>query len=44
MSKSIIDAKPSSYEEVVCEQVWKNAMVEYNSVMKNDVWEIVLRP
>jgi hypothetical protein len=41
----IIDSKPSSYEEAVCQQVWKDAMMEeYQSIMKNDVWEIVLRP
>jgi hypothetical protein len=27
------------------QQVWKDAMMEeYQSIMKNDVWEIVLRP
>ena len=27
------------------EQVWKDAMMEeYQSIMKNDVWEMVLRP
>jgi hypothetical protein len=31
-----------SYEEAAGEQVWQDAMVEeYNSIMKNDVWEIV---
>jgi hypothetical protein len=41
----IIDAEPSSYEEAATQQVWKDAMVEeYQSIMKNDVWEIVPRP
>jgi hypothetical protein len=45
LMSSIIDAKPSSYEEAASEQVWQDAMVEeYNSIMKNDVWEIVPRP
>jgi hypothetical protein len=45
LMSSIIDAKPSSYEEATGEQVWQDAMVEeYNSIMKNDVWEIVSRP
>jgi hypothetical protein len=44
MSK-IIDSKPSTYEEVAKQQVWKDAMMEeYQSIMKNDVWEVVPRP
>jgi hypothetical protein len=44
MSK-IIDSKPSTFEEVAKQQVWKDAMMEeYQSIMKNDVWEVVLRP
>ena len=39
---SLIDAEPSSYEEAASEQVWHNAMVKYNSIMKKDVLEIVL--
>jgi hypothetical protein len=45
LMSSIIDTKPSSYEEATRKQVWQNAMMEeYNSIMKNDVWEIVPRP
>ena len=34
----ILDSEPSSYEEAVSQQVWKDAMVdEYQSIMKNDV-------
>jgi hypothetical protein len=41
----IIDSKPSSYEEAAGQHVWKDAMMEeYQSIMKNDVWEIVPRP
>jgi hypothetical protein len=41
----IIDAESSSFEEATNQQVWQDAMVEeYNSIMKNDVWDIVLRP
>ena len=40
-----IDKEPSSYEEVVERQEWKDAMIEeYQSIMKNDVWDVVLRP
>jgi hypothetical protein len=43
MSK-IIDSKPSTFEEASKKQVWKDAMMEeYQSIMKNDVWEMVLR-
>jgi hypothetical protein len=41
----IIDYEPSSYEEVAGQQVWKDSMMEeYQSIMKNDLWEIVSRP
>ena len=40
-----IDYEPSSYEEEAYQQVWKDVMTqEYQSIMKNDVWEIVMRP
>ena len=36
--------EPSSYEKVSDQQFWKDAMMEeYQSIMKNDVWEIVSR-
>jgi hypothetical protein len=41
----IIDTEPSCHGEVVGQQFWKNAMTEeYQSIMKNDVWDIVPRP
>jgi hypothetical protein len=40
-----IDYEPSSYEEEAYQQVWKDVMTqEYQSIMSNDVWEIVMRP
>ena len=40
----IIDKEPSTYEEATEKKEWKGAMIEeYQSIMKNDVWEIVLR-
>ena len=40
----IIDVEPSSFEEAVEKKVWKDAMdEEYQSIMKNDVWDVVLR-
>jgi hypothetical protein len=44
MSK-IIDSKPSTFEEAAKQRVWKDAMMdEYQSIMKNAVWEVVPRP
>jgi hypothetical protein len=41
----IIDSEPSSYEEASSQPVWRDAMMEeYQSIMKNDVWDIVPRP
>eukprot|EP00253_Pinus_taeda_P027804 PITA_27804 len=41
----LIEAKPSSFEEVVEQPVWVDAMVgEYDSIVKNSVWEVVPRP
>ena len=41
----IIDKEPSNYEEAAMKKEWKDAMIEENqSIMKNDVWEIVPRP
>ena len=38
-------AEPTSYEDVAHQQVWKDAMMEeYQSIMKNDVWDVVPRP
>jgi hypothetical protein len=41
----IIDFEPSCHGEATGEQVWQDAMTEeYQSILKNDVWDIVLRP
>jgi hypothetical protein len=43
LMSSIIDFDPSIFEEVVGQQVWRDAMMEeYRSIMKNDWWDIVL--
>jgi hypothetical protein len=45
LMSSISDVKPSSFEEVDKLQVWKDAMhEEYMSIIKNNVWDIVLKP
>jgi hypothetical protein len=41
----IIHFEPSYYEEASSHPVWRDAMMEeYQSIMKNDVWDIVPRP
>ena len=43
MSKCIVK-KPSSFEEVVQEPTWVDSMVEeYDSIVRNNAWEIVPR-
>ena len=40
-----IDSEPSSYEEEFSHPVWRDGMMEeHQSIMKNDVWDIVPRP
>ena len=42
---TIVQSKPGSFEEAVKHQVWKDAMQEeYESIMKNYVWDVVPRP
>jgi hypothetical protein len=41
----IIDSKPTFHGEASGEQVWQDAMTEeYQSILKNDVWDVVPRP
>ena len=41
----LVDQEPTSYEEVVQKKEWVEAMTEeYQSIMKNDVWDIVPKP
>jgi hypothetical protein len=41
----ILDEEPTTFEEAVQKKQWKEAMMEeHESIMKNDVWEIVPRP
>jgi hypothetical protein len=41
----VIDSEPSTFDEAVKHKVWKDAMIEeYESILKNDVWEVVPRP
>jgi len=41
---NLIDCEPSNFEEANNQNVWKDAILEkYQSIMMNDVWEIVPR-
>jgi hypothetical protein len=41
----LLDEEPTTFEEVVKRGQWKEAMAEeHQSIMKNEVWEIVPRP
>jgi len=45
LMRELVETKPSSFEEVVQNPVWVDAMVEdYDSVVINSVWEVVPRP
>jgi hypothetical protein len=42
---TIGDIEPQTFVQAVDHQVWREAMVEeYDSIMRNDVWDVVLRP
>ena len=39
------NSEPSNVEEALKSQAWKDAMIEeYQSILKNNVWDIVPRP
>ena len=41
----IVDQEPTSYKEAIQKKEWVEAMTEeYQSTMKNDVWDIVPKP
>jgi hypothetical protein len=41
----VIDSEPSTFEEVSKHKVWNDAMIEeYESILKNGVWEVVPGP
>lgn len=41
----IIESDPSSFEKASNQQVWRDAMMEeYQSIIKNEVWDFVHRP
>jgi hypothetical protein len=41
---SIRDTEPQTFAQAVDHQVWREAIVEYDSIVRNDVWDVVSRP
>jgi hypothetical protein len=42
---SIFNTEPQTFAQAVDQQVWREAMLEeYDSIVRNDVWDVVLRP
>ena len=40
-----INKEPSNYEDAIERKEWNDSMIkEYQSIMKNDVWDVVPRP
>jgi hypothetical protein len=45
MVTSISDTEPQTFVQTIDQQVWREAILEeYDSIMFNDVWEVVSRP
>jgi hypothetical protein len=41
----LLEEEPTCFEESIQRKEWIDSMIdEYQSIMKNEVWEIVLRP
>jgi hypothetical protein len=41
----LLEREPTCFEEAIHKKEWANAMIEeYQSIINNDVWEIVPRP
>ena len=42
---TIVQSEPCTFEEIVKHKVWKDVMnEEYESIMKNNVWDVFPRP
>ena len=43
--RECVETEPSSFEEAVQQPIWVDAMVEeYDSIVRNSVWDVVPRP
>ena len=42
---NLLDEEPTCFEEAIQKKEWADAITEeYQSIIKNDVWEIIPRP
>ena len=42
---NLVDEEPTCFEEALKKKEWMQAMIEkYQSIIKNDVWDVVPRP
>ena len=45
LMSDLVDKEPTCFEEATKKKEWVDAMIEeYQSIIKNDVWEILPRP
>jgi hypothetical protein len=45
LMSDLVEKEPTCFEEAVQKEEWMDPMTkEYQSIMKNDVWEVVPRP
>ena len=45
LMRDSVEIEPSSFKEAVQQPIWVDAMVEeYESIIRNSVWEVVPRP
>ena len=45
LARECIETEPCSFEEAVQQPIWVDAMVEeYDSIVRNSVWDVVPRP
>ena len=45
LTRECVETEPSSFKEAVQQSIWVDAMVEeYDSIVRNNVWDVVPRP
>ena len=45
LARECVETKPSSFEESVHQPIWVDAILEeYDSIVRNSVWDVVPRP
>ena len=45
LAREYVETEPCTFEEAVQQPIWVDAMVEeYDSIVRNSVWDVVLRP